>query len=89
METWLLTPRDEYGLIIVDNWACRIILNDNLLRGHRKCYLSILVNFTLHKLLGLLFHYLKGSKFVRECKMYKDLVLEPDHRIFFEGFDVN
>jgi hypothetical protein len=86
METWFLTPRDEYGLTSVESWACRIILNDNLLKEHRKYYLCMLVNFTLHKLLGLLFHYLKGSEFVRECKMYKDLVLEPDQRVFFERF---
>jgi hypothetical protein len=55
-----------------------------LLREHRKCYLRIFVIFTLPKLLGRLFHYSKGIEFVRECKLYKDLVLNPDHRISFE-----
>jgi len=49
----------------------------------------MLVIFTFQKLLVLLFHYSRGSKFGRECKMFRVIVVNPEHRIPLRGFGLN
>jgi len=87
--TWLLTFRNEY-----DPWCLKReleaeFLKEKLLTEHWKCHLCMLVIFTFQKLLVLLFHYSRGSKFGRECKMFRVIVVNPEHRIPLRGFGLN